>query len=125
MQPILWRISESLLEEQSGPGVAGSQQTMTASASSPLTAELIGLAEDLVLQASTPLHAFLAAYQSFAAGERAHSHRDAAIWKHLGVTDRLLRLTKPMSSAMQCPALSALHRSWHGTGRADTWPQTL
>jgi len=68
VQPILWRISESLLEEHSALGRPGSRQTAAAPGSSLLTAELISLAEDLVLHAPASLHASLGECQSFVTG---------------------------------------------------------
>ena len=68
VQSILWRINESLLESHSALTTPGIQQTAVAPGSDLLTAELIGLAEDLVLHAPAPLHACLSACQPFVAG---------------------------------------------------------
>ena len=71
---MLWRISESLLEEGSALGALGSQQAENAAGAGPLISDLIALAEDLVLQASAALRPFLVACQSFPAGWHFHRH---------------------------------------------------
>ena len=68
VQPILWRISEALLEKQSAHGAPGMDATMPAPGGGPLTLRLLALAEDLVLQAPAPLQTVLSACQSFPAG---------------------------------------------------------
>ena len=68
VQPVLWRISESLLEEHSALGRPGSQHTAAALGSGLLNAELIGLAQDLVLRAPASLHAALGECQPFVTG---------------------------------------------------------
>ena len=123
VEPILWRISESLLEQHAALGPAGDQQTAAAPGAGQLTSELVGLAEDLVLHATASLQTCLSTCQPFMSGWLLPSNALAASRPH--VLRCACRVSAEGPPVLQCPALSASLRSWQSIGRGAAWQQTL